>query len=173
MAIRLNPEQVLKAVFVALLLVWALLWATGCATTKVDRLTAELSLAQDAQFRLEAALAQVIDESASPTTTAGDNATITNVNVGTGIGCMAMMLVLGLLAWRHRTAVGTVDRLIRAIKKEATAPFCYDKQILKDHKTAVKSLTQRIEALGHPIDPSKPDRQERFLRSRLKRTENV
>jgi hypothetical protein len=169
MAIRLTPEAILKALFVVLVLILALLLATGCAAAKIDemsntgvaveKLAAELKVAEQMTFKAEAALAKYEDHSVSPTTTAGDDAVITNINVGTGAGCMVLAGLLGLLAWRHRTAVGALDRVIGAIEAADSSVTRGD----------IKQFVARQGARDPVQQDFRIDRAEHLIRSRLAR----
>ncbi len=157
MAIRLDPNLKALAVIggiillvLLLVLMVAALLAMGCAAAKVEEM----------ELEAEAAVVKVSDESASPTTTAGDDATITNVNFGTGVGCIALLPLLGLLGWRYRTIVVLLTRLAYSIEREDKHPFA-------PKVCANKSLRMRIEGAGCVDGKGKPDRAEVYLRKLL------
>lgn len=162
MAIRLTAERILHAIVAAVFIVWLIVWATGCAVA--DNRDAEFALLNSQLAKLKVQMAGTIDESASPTTTAGDDATITNISFGSA-GCMALML--GVLGWRHRTATGALDRVVGVIEYEHKAATVHGET---DIARTIKALKGSIEfkALEHPNGPAGCPH-ERLIRSRLKR----
>lgn len=166
MAIRMTTDQIIKTAIAVLLAAWAALLLTGCKT--------DVPVVIDAPVVVEAPVDVTgVDLSKNATTTtAGDNATITNVSLG-GSGVMALML--GLLAWRHRTAVGALDRVVGAINRRHRQFAKTGSQHVSEG--ALKLLKDEIAIEGCAVDASgeyvsgSSDRIEHCIRSRLARIE--
>lgn len=161
MVTRLTADQIIKTAIAVLLAAWAALLLTGCKT--------DVPVVVDAPIVVDAPVDVTgVDLSKNAaTTTAGDNAIVTNISFGSA-GCMALMLA-GLL-WKHRTlhgrhrttttaldtAVGALDRVVRAI------------EIHDNGSEDITMVKRYVEVNGIVVgDRGQPDRHERCIRSRL------
>ena len=118
MAIKLTTDQVVNAVLAFMLQLLAVLLATGCAA--VDNRDAEFALLNSQLAAVKLQMAAMIDESASPTTTAGDvggDLTVITLAGATPWTIAGLVGLLGLFQARRRsTTTGALDRVMGVVK---------------------------------------------------------
>ncbi len=161
MAIRLTPDQILKAAFLALLLAWAALLATGCVPIEVKEPTfTGVDVSKTSTTAVPVSIADVQGDvwaftvvGATPWTIAG------------------LVGLLGLFQARRRsTATGALDRVMGTIndrhayaRKHENVSDAMELKALKGAVASYYECGQHGEIII--------DRHERCIRSRLARME--